>query len=311
MLRCFHTNDAGRLEPADLADAGTWICLTAPTEQELRQVELATGAFPDFLRAPLDDEEVPRAETDEGQGLIIFDVPIVGGPEDAPVYDTIPLGIIVANDRLITVCLETHPVLDDFAAGKVRGHFTFKRTRFVFQLLLRTASLYLRYLDQIDRRSDAVEQSLLRSTRNEEVIRLLNLSKSLTYFSTSLRSNNLVLEKLLKTKVLAMYPDDEDLLEDVLIENRQATEVSDIRSSILSSTLDAFASIISNNLNIVIRFLTSVTIVLAIPTIVFSFYGMNVDLPFQNQALGWGIAIGISVTLSTLAIAFLVRRRMF
>lgn len=311
MLRCLRTNDAGLLEPADLTTKGAWVCLYDPTEAEIQEVVAATGVFLDFLRAPLDDEELPRAEMDEGQVLIIFNVPVVEGREPDLTYRVLPLGIIVVNDRLITVCLKPHPILEDFAAGKAKGLYTNKRTRFVFYLLLRVAGLYLRYLDQIDRRTNEIEELLMESTRNEEVIRLLNLSKSLTYFTTSLRSNGIVLDKLLKTKMLPMYPDDEDLLEDAITENRQAIEVTDIHSNILSGTMDAFASIISNNLNRVMRFLTSVTIVLAIPSIVASFYGMNVGLPFQQHPAAFLITVGISLGLSALAVFYLARHKMF
>jgi len=311
MLRCLRTTDAGTLEPADLTTKGSWICLVAPTEAELQEVQAATGVFPDFVRAPLDDEELPRAEMDEGQTLIIFNVPLHEGTDKNPTFRVLPMGILVVNDRLITVCLGPHPILEDFAAGKVKGLHTHKRTRFVFHLLLRAATLYLRYLDQIDRKTNEIEDALMASTRNEEVIRLLNLSKSLTYFTTSLRSNGIVLEKLLKTKMLPMYPDDEDLLEDAITENKQAIEVTDIHSNILSGTMDAFASIISNNLNRVLRFLTSVTIVLAIPTIVASFFGMNVTLPFQRHPWAFPFTLAISLVLSGAAVIYLVRRKMF
>lgn len=311
MLRCLRTNDAGVLEPTDLTTKGSWICLVAPSEAEIQEVLAATGVFPDFLHAPLDDEELPRAEMDEGQTLIIFNVPNVEGSEPDLIYRVLPMGIIVVNDRLITICLKPHPILEDFAGGKVKGLHTHKRTRFVFYLLLRMANLYLRYLDHIDRKTNEIEDLLMRSTRNEEVIRLLNLSKSLTYFTTSLRSNGIVLEKLLKTKMLPMYPDDEDLLEDVITENRQAIEVTDIHSNILSGTMDAFASIISNNLNRVLRFLTSITIILAIPTIVASYFGMNVGLPFQQHPAAFAFTIAIALVLSTLAVIYLARHKMF
>lgn len=311
MLRCFRTTETGVIEPADLTQKGCWIDLTAPTEAELQEVQDATGAFPDFLRAPLDDEELPRTETDEGQVLIIFNVPFVVNQDTDPRYRVLPLGIIVVNDRLITVCLQAHPILEDFAAGRAKGLYTAKRTRFVFQLLYRAAVLYLRHLDQIDRKTNEIEDELMRSTRNEEVMRLLGLSKSLTYFTTSLRSNSIVLEKLLKTKILPMYPDDEDLLEDAITETKQAIEVTDIHSNILSGTMDAFASIISNNLNMVMRFLTSITIVLAIPTIVASFFGMNVALPFMKHPWAFAFIVLISLGLSALAVWELARRKMF
>lgn len=290
-------------------EKGTWINLINPTEEEISRVASATGIYCEFLKYPLDDEERPHLEVEDNQILIIISVPIT---QPKPVmYDTIPLGIVITEDHIITVCLEDLSILHDFSQGKVKGLATYKKTRFVFQILYKNASLYLKYLREINKKTNEIELELHKSMRNQELIRLLNLEKSLVYFTTSLRSNELVMEKLLRSKTIKMYEEDQDLLEDVIIENKQAIEMADIYSNILSGMMDAFASIISNNLNIVMKFLAAITIVLALPTMVASFFGMNVPVPFQESPHGFVIAVSISALLSALGVMYLAKKDMF
>jgi magnesium transporter len=236
-------------------------------------------------------------------------------------YNTIPLGIILADHVIVTVSLVENQVISQFLHNRIKGFSTFKKNRFLLQILFRTAILYLSFLRQIDKKSRDIEIGLLRSTENKEVVKLLELGKSLVYFTTSLKSNDLVMEKLLRTwnshseselkKALQFYPEDEELLEDVIVENKQAIQMAEIYSSILNSMMDAFASIISNNLNLVMQILTVFTIVLALPTMVASFFGMNVALPFQNVPSAFWGTIGLSVALSSLAIVFFKKKKMF
>ena len=229
-------------------------------------------------------------------------------------YGTIPLGIIVTGSMIITICLEDTPVLTRFMEGRVRSFFTYMKTRFIFQILYRNASMYLRYLRIIDKKSEQVEEKLHLSTRNEELIELLELQKSLTYFITSLRSNEVVLEKLLKIDSIKKYPEDTDLLEDVITENKQAIEMANVYSGILNGTMDAFASIISNNMNIVMKVLAIITIVMSIPTIVFSAYGMNVagsGMPLSHSPWGFLLIIIFSVAISAVAAIILSKKRFF
>jgi magnesium transporter len=170
---------------------------------------------------------------------------------------------------------------------------------------------FLRYLRYIDKKTDDVEKQLHKSMKNKELFKLLDLAKSLVYFTTSLKSNETVLEKLLRGRYLKMYEEDQDLLEDVIIENKQALEMANIHSSILSGMMDAFASVISNNLNIVMKFLTSVTIVMAIPTMVSSLFGMNVALPMQNNPLAFLYLVLISLGVSAGAVYYLYKKQMF
>jgi magnesium transporter len=221
------------------------------------------------------------------------------------------MGIILSGENIITVCLKAIPLLNDFMSGKIKSFYTFKKSRFILQLLFKNATYYLQYLKQIDRMSLNIERELHKSMKNKELIQLLDLEKSLVYFSTSLRGNEIVLEKMLKLDAIKKYPEDEDLLEDVIIENKQAIEMANIYSNILSGMMDAFASVISNNLNIVMKFLTSVTIVLTIPTMIASFFGMNVPVPLSMQPYAFIIIIAISLGLSTILALFMAKKKMF
>lgn len=323
MLKIYQTIGDELHEVESIAGKGLWIELINPTESEIRQVAEATNLLPEFLKAALDEEERPRIETDEGQVLIVINIPFSRGDNGEYNYDTMPLGIVINDNVVVTVCLRDNPLSAELHSLRVaRSIHTQKKTRFLLQILFYNAALFLKYLRLIDRKSNEIERVLHGSTKNEELIRLLNLGKSLTYFTTSLRSNEIVLEKLLKSKlvkvgdedaqvtsrILKMYEEDEDLLEDVITENKQAIEMAEVYSSILAGTMDAFATIISNNQNTVMKFLASVTIIMALPTMVASFYGMNVALPFQRSPfafLGTLVFSGLLVAGAT----YMMRKR--
>ncbi|HHW43421.1 magnesium transporter CorA family protein [Desulfofundulus thermobenzoicus] len=319
MLKVYKSVDETLTEIDVLGEKGSWINLVNPTRDEIQQVIGQLGLPADFLEYPLDEEETSRIEVEEGCVLIIIRVPVIRDN----VYDTIPLGIIFTENIMITVCLEDIAVLNEFVSCRTKGFYTFKKTRFLLQIFFKTALYYLRYLRQIDKKSEETQQRLHRSTKNEELIKLLGLEKSLVYFTTSLKANEIVMEKLLKShlakdpeplevndRLIKMYEEDEDLLEDVITENKQAIEMSDIYAQILSSTMDAYASVISNNLNMVMKFLTSVTILLMIPTMVFSLYGMNVDLPFQRSAAAFPGIVTLSFVLSMVILLVFRKRNM-
>ncbi len=328
MLRAYLTINNELTAIDNLAEKGIWVNLINPPEAELTKVAASVGINHDLLRAALDAEERSRIEVDEGQLLILINVPVSEGENGSLFYDTVPLGIIVAENLVVTVCLKENPIVTEFEYGKNRAFYTFKKTRFVLQMLFKTATYFLRYLQQIDKKSSEIENKLHGSMRNEELIRLLNLQKSLVYFTTSLRANEIVMEKLLRlqlkspminvdpetamtTHILKMYPEDEELLEDVITENKQAIEMCQTYSNILTGTMDAFASIISNNLNIVMKFLTSVTIILAIPTMVASFFGMNVAVPMQHSPHAFMFTIFFSIILAAIGVVLLRRKNMF
>ncbi|SHK01770.1 magnesium transporter [Anaerocolumna jejuensis DSM 15929] len=293
----------------DSIETGCWVVMTDPSATELLEISERCHIDIDHLRAPLDEEERSRIEVEDDYTLILVDIPTMEERNDKDRYVTIPLAIIVAKDMIITVCLEETKVLKGFMDGRVRDFYTFKKTRFILQILYKNASVFLQYLRIIDRRSEQIEHKLHISTKNSELIDLLELEKSLVYFTTSLRSNEVVLEKMLKIDTIKQYPEDTELLEDVIIENKQAIEMANIYSGILSGTMDAFASVISNNLNIVMKFLATVTIVMSVPTMIASFFGMNVGgMPFLNKSYGF-VTIIIITLLVTSVIAMVFRKK--
>lgn len=296
-------------------EKGCWIDLVAPTPAELDAVAEATGIQMDYLTASLDKEEKSRTETDDDQLLVIIDIPFLRSNKD---YDTLPLSIIVTPDVIVTVCLEANAVTADFNAKNYKNFATFKKTRFMFQILYKSATLYLKYIRNIIRRTDDLEHHLRQAMENSKLFSMLDLQKSLTYFITSLRSNYMVTEKLLRLRTMSqtqhlikMYEEDENLLEDVIVEYKQAIEMVEMYSHILNSMMEVFASIISNNLNQVMKFLASVTIILAIPTLVSGLWGMNVPVPFETFSAGFAVVGSFAIFLSSIVAYWLWKRRMF
>lgn len=273
------------LEQIDQIVPDCWINLSAPTEDELEYVETTLNIPSEFLRYPLDEEERPRIDTgdDDDQMLIIADLPYVRREGLNAKYETQPLGIILAEKCLVTISLREANSLDQFKTNRVRDFRTGFRTRFTFQIMFAGAKDYLKFLRFIDKTIDTAERQLTKSISNKELFKLMELGKSLIYFSTSLKSNEGVLEKLLRGKFIKQYEDDQDLLEDVMIEYRQAHEMANIYMSVINGTMDAYASIISNNLNVVMKFMTAMTIALAVPTMVFGFFGQNFPMPWDNS----------------------------
>jgi len=292
-------------------EKGCWIHLESPTKEEIQGLNARFALDPTYLQAALDEEESARIERDGDQTLIIVDVPYVETEEKCYSYSSIPMGIIMVDDVIITVTTRESTIINDFTEERVRGFWTFKRTRFLLQLLNRNASRYLAYLKQIDKASTLVQKRLQESLRNQELLQMMQLEKSLVYFSTSLKGNEIVLEKMMRMDMLRKYPDDADLLEDVIIENKQAIEMCTIYRDIMSGTMDAYASIISNNLNIVMKVLTSLTVMLAIPTLFASLWGMNTGVPFQGNIMGFWIVFGASALVTVIAFFVLKWRKMF
>ena len=268
----------------DQPEPGCWINAVSPDEEEVDYLVHTIGVLPEFVKSSLDEEESSHIDydDDENQTLIIVDYPSAEDREDTYdentlQYTTLPLGVVIMKGYVITISLYENLNIEDMAHGVVRGVRTDMKTRFLLLLLLRISQRFLIYLRQIDRLSSKTEQKLHQSMKNEELIQMLGLEKSLVYFSTSLKTDEITLNKIMRGKLIKLYEEDQDLLEDVLIEIHQAIEMCNIYSNILSGTMDAFASVISNNLNIVMKVLTVITIVMAIPNIIFGFYGMNVN----------------------------------
>ena len=293
-------------------EPGAWIHLGDPSGAEIDAVSAELGIDAELLRAPLDEEESARIDYEDGVNTIIVDIPHIVPTNDGFSYETIPLGVFLTPENIITVCLEETALAEDFWNNRVRDFDTAKKTRFLLQLLYRNATKYLRYLRMIDKASERLENMLHKSMRNRELIQMLRLSKSLVYFSTSLKANEVILEKIMRSHNILKYEEDSDLLEDVIIENKQAIEMAGIYMEILSGTMDAFASLVSNNLNIVTKFLASMTIVMAIPSIFSGFWGMNFSsMPFLNNPWGFYIVLGISLVATAVVAAIFWKKKMF
>ncbi|HOW92835.1 MAG TPA: magnesium transporter CorA family protein [Anaerolineaceae bacterium] len=311
MKNIYKGNEESGITRIEAPIEGCWINLIDPTTDEIDSIK-ALGVPTDFLTYALDLDERPRTEKeDDGTTLIMLSIPFFQGERFDVPFSTIPLGIILTDKMVITVCKKNNVIMDELLRTRSKGISTAKRVRFILRILLITATQYLSYLREINHTVELVEDKLQASMRNKEVMELLKYQKSLVYFTTALRSNELMMERLKKTPLFHRYPEDEDLLEDVLTENQQAIEMVGIASDILSSMMDAFASIISNNLNVVMKFLASITIVLSIPTIVTSFYGMNVKLPLQQNPLAYLFVIGLFVVLCMVVIFIFIRRDWF
>ena len=315
MLKIYNTDiETGNIEEIKEFKKGSWINLVNPSENEIKKVCESLEIEEDLIRDPLDFEEKARIEVEEEDNTILFvvDVPIIERHEENEIYSTMPLGmIVVRDDFFITVSLRKNRIIEDFEKRKIKNFQTFKKSRFIFQILYLNSSYYLNHLKQINKETEIAEYILKNSMRNKELLKLLNLEKSLVYFTTSLKSNELVMEKTMRGKIIKLYEDDEDILEDAITENKQAIEMAKIYTDILNGTMDAYASIISNNLNGVMKTLTAITIVLAVPTMISSFWGMNVKLPFENNPFGFLIMILLAVVTTLLVTWWLKKRDMF
>lgn len=310
MKRIYLTVD-DHLTEINTLEKGCWVHLQNPTREEIDGLNARFALDPTYLQAALDEEESARIERDGDQTLIIVDIPYVEAEGNGFSYTTIPMGIIMVDDVIITVSTRESTIITDFTEERIRGFWTFKRTRFILQLLHRNASRFLTYLKQIDKASGFVQKRLEADMRNQELLQMMKLEKSLVYFSTSLKGNEMVMERMMRTDILRKYPEDSDLLEDVIIENKQAMEMCAIYRDIMSGNMDAYASIISNSLNIVMKILTSVTVIMAIPTLVASLWGMNVGVPFQQNPFGFWLVMGIALIVSAAAFVILWKKKMF
>ena len=282
---------------------GAWVNVVDPSPEDIAWLR-GQGVPSDYVDYSLDIDERARAERENGDVFILLRLPhFQGNNVDIP-YTTLPLGIILTHNTLFTVSKYKHSIIDDFINGRVKALSTGKRHRFILRLLLATATKYLHYLRQITKIVDGLEDQLQLSTRNKELLELLKYQKSLTIFTTALKSNELMIQRLQQIKLFKTYPEDEDLLEDVLAETQQAIEMTSIEINILSSMMDAFASIISNNLNTVMKLLASITIIASLPSTIAAFFGMNVDVPLDQHGLGFLIILGIALAITISVAAF-------
>ncbi|MGI5855262.1 MAG: magnesium transporter CorA family protein [Candidatus Merdivicinus sp.] len=311
----FYKTIENRMVQLAKEEPGCWAMAVRPTGEELTYLRDEMHLDPGFLNASLDEEETSRTEKEEDQTFVVVDVPYQVEKDDeeaaadsSVVFTTIPLGIIITPEYFVTISTKQSALLDSLAAGTVRGVQTRMRTRFLLTILFRIAQRFLVHLRMIERISSSMESQMHGSMKNEALIQLMGLQKSLVYISTSLRSNEATLKRISRGNLVTLYEEDEDLMQDVLIEIRQAMEMAEIYTNILTSTMDAYASIISNNLNIVMKVLTSVTVLMTIPTMVFSYYGMNVE---GLQVPVWWFPTLVSGGLALVALVLLIKFKMF
>ncbi len=309
MLTIYKTTPEG-LEIVESITNGCWINVIDPLPEEIERLE-EWGIEPELITYSLDLDEMARVERDEGYTLILLRIPFLQEESQDLPYTTIPMGIIIKENFIATICRHPNDISRILTNGKYRGFKTAKRYRFVLYVLLETATRYLAHLRDINRAVDYVEDQLQKSTRNRELLELLKYQKCLVYFTTALRSNEVMMERLQRMKMFNQYEEDEELLEDVLTENQQAIQTTNIQTEILSSMMDAFASIISNNLNVVMKALAALTIIINLPTIVASFYGMNVALPGEDHPLAFLTVFGIAIGMTAIATFIFYKRDWF
>jgi len=306
-----YVNSGTKFAPTTNLDEAFWIHLDEPDTSEIDQVITKFELPEDFITDLKDADENSRLEYESGAILIIMRVPVFYKLKMSKLpFATVPLGLIIMPDKIVSVSFFDQEILTTFLEGKNRP-FDITPQSFILNINLRTSIYYLRFLKEINRRTNNIEQELHVSMKNKELIRLLRLEKSLVYFTTSLKANELILERIQRSRWLQNDPEGEDMIDDVIIENKQAIDMANIYSDILSGMMDAFASVISNNLNIVMKFLTTITILIALPTMIFSLYGMNIHLPFQNSPWAFLIVMGISLILAMLTIFIFIRKKYF
>lgn len=312
MIRYFRTDDQ-RIHEEEKLNDGVWAQVIAPTTAECNSIAETLDVDIEDVQAALDIEESSRIELQDGYTLILVDVPTVEIRHDKQSYTTIPLGIILTQDVIVTICTEDTPVLQNFVANRVKEFSTKKRLRFVYQILFRTAAIYQANLRIIDKKRTEIEERIGKSTEDIDLIDLHELESTLVYFATSLRANGVVLDRLTRYKRLEQYPEDKELLGDVIVENRQAIEMTSIYRDIINGTRELMSSVLDNRLNNVMKYLTSITIVMAIPTVISGLYGMNVNekwMPFANTPHGFFIICVITLLICIVTMLFLRKKKM-
>ncbi len=292
---------------------GNWINMVSPSDDEIKTVCENIGIQEDFIRYALDSEEKARIDVEDDDNTILFiiDTPIIEIESGTKVYSTMPIGIIfVRDDYIITVSLNKNPIIEDLVEKKIKYIVTYKKSRMLLQIFYSNSEMFLSLLKKLNKETEIAENVLKNSLKNKELLKLLSLEKGLVYFTTSLKSNEVVMEKTMRGNLIKLYDEDEDILEDAIIENKQAIEMARIYRDILTGTMDAYASIISNNLNGVMKYLTSITIILAIPTMIASYWGMNVPVPLQENPFGFVLIVVFSILIGVIASLWLKKKGM-
>lgn len=312
MVKYYKTDNRQIYEEKDIQN-GVWIQMVNPSVSEGQMVADALNVDIEDVLAALDEEESSRIELQDGYTLILVDIPTTEVRHEKASYTTIPLGIILTTEEIVTVCTEDTPVLQAFLNNRVREFSTKKKLRFVYQILYRISVLYQSDLRIIDKMRTEIEERVGNDTQEVDLIALHELESTLVYFATSLRANSVVLDRLTRYKRLEQYPEDKELLDDVIVENQQAIEMTSIYRDIINGTRELMSSVIDNRLNNVMKYLTSITIVMAIPTVISGMYGMNVDgkgMPFANSVHGFGVVCLITLLVCIITMLVLRRKKM-
>lgn len=309
MITVYKSAEEGLCECEDFEE-GEWINVVNPSPSELDKLISRWDLPSDFLTDPLDYDERARIERDDKNTLILIRSPKRSDSSSKIPFFTLPIGIILTDTAIITITLSESEILSEFIEGRIRNFKTSRKTHFVLQIFYRTALKFLRYLKEINRMTSVVEEEIHGGMRNEELLKLYNFERSLVFFTTSLRTNALMFEKFQHSSCMKMNEEERDLFDDLMIENRQALEMANVYAKVMSGMMSAFASIISNNLAMIVKFLTVVTILFMIPTLVASVYGMNVPLPFQEHIFAFPIVMSISIIFCVFGILFFWRRNM-
>ena len=312
MITLYKT-DNSIIRELDNYETDIWIKMTSPSNEESNFVSQKYGIDLDHIKAALDNDESARIEIEDGYTLILVDIPVSERRGEHNEYTTIPLGIILCEDAIITVCAKETNILKAFVQKRIKEFSTKKRMRFLYQILFRNAIEYQVDLRKIDKKRTQIEEHISEVTEDKELIELHELESNLVYFATSLRSNGLILEKLTRYSRIKQYPEDRELLEDVIIENKQAIEMTQIYRDIINGTRELLSTVINNRLNNVMKLLASITIVMAIPTIISGLFGMNVNslgMPFAASPWGFAIICGITLLICVVVLLVLKRRKM-
>jgi magnesium transporter len=313
----YYAREQGRVKELMEPEVSCWVNISPPfTPEELEEVAQQFEIPLDFLTDPLDIDERPRFERDEEKRVIILSTPIVNPFEEDidAIFITVPIGIIVTIEHVITISAHENPVLNLFLENKVKNFDPEDDQLFVLLILEHTVYRFLNCLKQLNQRRNLIEKELYFSSRNQELKSLLSIEKSLVYFVSSLSDNELLKMKMKRTDFLHLGNEEEktDLFEDIIIDNSQALQMSNMYTNILNGTMDAYGSIISNNLNLTIKRLTTITIILMVPTLVASFMGMNVALPLGHEEQGsFFIILVISLAASLILAWYFQRKNLF
>lgn len=292
------------LEKCSKIEKNTWINLVKPSEEEIKKVAVALKIETNIISQVLVEKELPRVKRLDNATLIVVDVPFMKDTSIKNKYVTYPLGIIVSNTCITTVSLVEHDFLNS-----MEDINTFEINKLLIEILLKSAQSYLITLESIDEDIVRIENNTYKATDNKQLLNFLNIQKTLVYFITSLHANGMVLEKLQKENMLDFSKEEAMLLEDATLENKQSIETSTVYREILSSTMDTYSSIISNNLNVLMKFLTGITIVFSVPTMIASFLGMNVPLgELGKNPASFALIILISLIIS-LCIAWWLKKK--